>query len=402
MEEKLRTFAQVEDPVDERTAVELMPSTERFPLPPLQDVLPIVEKYFSDLNSLTPIFSRANFMRMLYQWYSPSACHDPASWAAINVVLALSLQNCATNKVDHNEVGKHVDNAQSVLTSLLAHEQDLKGIQVLLGLATLFLSMPTPLFASILIATAVKLVHRLQLHTKSANKYLSADLALERENVFWITYILDKEINMCTHEPYLLQEKDIDVEIPDYFNAHDMAGALTTPTWFNLLESRVHLARLQGSAYDWAYTAQAERLSHIERLANSQKLYHMLHCWKHSIPDILQPESFTNSVPTFAIRHFLLLYFTYFRIVYVAHRVFSHDAEWIVRLVNYSQINVVEFYQGHGKGTSESVLPADWPEILEVSRTCMRLFRIVDQSDLALTMYVWSEPPSRTYAQLTF
>jgi hypothetical protein len=396
MEEKLQTFTQVDGPADERPAVDLIPSTERYPLPSLQEVLPMVEHYFCNFNSLTPIFLRSSFMRMLHQWYSPSASHDAASWAAINIVLALSQQACATDKVDRVEVRKHVDNAQSALTTLLAGEQDLKAIQVLIGLAMLFLSTPMPLSASILIATAVKLVHRLQLHTKSAHNSLSADLALERGHVFWITYILDKDINMRTHEPYLLQEKDIDVELPDYFNAHDMEGTLNMPTWFNLLESRVHLARIQGSSYDWTYTAQAEKFSHIERLENSRKLHHMLCCWRQSIPDMLQPENFHNSVPTFAVRHFLLLYFTYFRTVYVAHRVFSQDAEWIVRLVNYSQIHVVEFYQGRGKYTAESVLPADWPEILKLSRTCMRLFHIVDQSDLALVWCVLSQLPSRT------
>ena len=99
---------------------------------------------------------------------------------------------------------------------------------------------------------------------------------------------------------------------------------------------------------------------------------------------MLQPDNFVDAVPSFAIRHFLLLYFTYFRALYMTHRIYAHDAEWIVRLVNYSQLHVVEFDQGNDK--SEPVLCSDWQKIVHASRTCMRLFRIVDQSDSALLL----------------
>jgi hypothetical protein len=261
-------------------------------------------------------------------------------------------------------------------------DQDLRAIQVLLGLSVLFLNTPVPRPASILLSTAVKLVHRFQLHTKFTHKSISADISLERGFVFWSTYILDKDINMRIHEPYLLQDKYIDVEIPDYFDANDTAGALTTPFWFNFLETRIHLARHQGNVYDCTYSAHAGKLSRFERQINTQNLHQNLESWRRSIPDMLQPDNFVNAVPSSAIRHFLLLYFTYFRALYMAHRVYAHDAEWIVKLVNYSQLHVVEFNQGNDK--SEPVLCSDWQEIVHASRTCMRLFQIVDQSDSAL------------------
>jgi hypothetical protein len=98
----------------------------------------------------------------------------------------------------------------------------------------LFQSAHNPRTASFLIATAVKLVHSLQLHRKSARETFDTDSDLERRHVFWITYILDKDINLRAHEPYLLQDKNIDMELPGYYNADDKAGSLIVPIWLNL------------------------------------------------------------------------------------------------------------------------------------------------------------------------
>jgi hypothetical protein len=170
------------------------------------------------------------------------------------------------------------------------------------------------------------------------------------------------------------------------YNVDDKAGSLIVPIWFNFLQSRVYLPRIQGNVYDRAHTAQAENLSAPERLANSYQLSNMLCDWRRSVPDQLQPHNFAHKVHGFAVRHFLLLYFTYFRTYYTAHRIFSHDAEWIVKLVNYSPIQVNELERGRNDNESENLLPAEWPDIVYVSRTCMGLFRIADQSDSAL---VW-------------
>lgn len=191
---------------------------------------------------------------------------------------------------------------------------------------------------------------------------------------------------MRAHEPYLLQEKDIDVELPEFFNAENISGVFIRPACFQFLQSRVHLARIQGCVYDWTYAGQAEKLSRFERLTNSNQLYNMLLDWRRSIPAELQPNNFVNTVPPYAIRRYLLLYFTYFRTLYTAHRIFSHDAEWIEKLINYSQKHIAGPDLGTGKTEPEDLLPTEWPGILDASRTCMRLFRMANLSDTAL---VW-------------
>ncbi len=103
-------------------------------LPPIQEVVPIIEDYFSNFNVLVPLFHEGKFTRMLHQWYANPLGRDEA-WAAINVVLALSLQQRAyTGRVGDHRIDEYIGNAQSVLSELTTRETDLKGIQVILGL----------------------------------------------------------------------------------------------------------------------------------------------------------------------------------------------------------------------------------------------------------------------------
>lgn len=201
-----------------------------FALPPPDQVSALVDSYFANYNQAMPLFHQPLFMQILRAWYRYPDEHNEASWASINVVLALSLQqtpSVATASDDHI-CSTCIRNAQSVLNHLVIRDEDLQGLQVVLGLVILFLGTSHPQPACVLIATAVKLAHRLKLHLQEGRHDVNHELAAQKERLLWITYILDRDISLRTVEPYGLQDHDMEVDIQAR-TTEVSAGSLSLP-----------------------------------------------------------------------------------------------------------------------------------------------------------------------------
>ncbi|KAK0703939.1 hypothetical protein B0T26DRAFT_733325 [Lasiosphaeria miniovina] len=404
-------------------------------LPPLVDVLPLVDDYFANFNHIVPLFLRAKFMDMLHEHYSQPLLRNETSWAVINVVLALSIRhrdpNLPSLTVDRTDeihfFNRCLGNAQSAMNTLVMWDQDLKGIQVVLGLVILFLGTAHPHPSSVLIATAVKLVHKLRLHTKVGKEYMSPDDLLESNRVFWVTYVLDKDVTMRAREPYLLQDYDFDCDLPSL--AADRVGAIPTlgqidsdggvgssnssvnsnsgniapsgaTTWFNLFRGRIQLAQIQGQVYDWVYSVRAERMTADERQAYRDRLSGALLAWKHAIPDDLQPERLFPAArgDHATLRHLTTMHFAYYHCMFMTHQVDSHDRNWVKKLTDYSRMYAADAPDGFNQGILGSdndgpggggeklvsPLPASWALVVDSARRCMELFRLLDQADTAV------------------
>lgn len=182
------------------------PQPDSLQLPPLDEIMPVVEHYFHAFNSVITIFDQATFMRMLHSWYSQRGSHDRATWAAIQIVMALGyrtpkLGTAETAQLQTQKANLCLKNAQSVVSELVTREEDLLGIQILLGIVILFQNSRDPKPASVIIGTAVRLAHRLQLHVNQSYQHLTVEEAEQRSRVLWITYSLDKVIN-SQNNPY--------------------------------------------------------------------------------------------------------------------------------------------------------------------------------------------------------
>lgn len=145
-----------------------------YPLAPIHDILPLIQSYFAKSNRVMPLFIEDKFISMLQKWHTDADQRTCAAWAAINVTMAFSLWNDASRKSpsDDLSMGQCVQNAQSVLNNLVTRDQDLLGIQVVLGLVMLFQPGPNIRPALVLIAIAVKMAHRLRLHTRRGRELL--------------------------------------------------------------------------------------------------------------------------------------------------------------------------------------------------------------------------------------
>lgn len=173
------------------------PQPESLSLPPMEEVIPIVDHFFVTHNTVIPLFHQPTFMKMLNGWYHHQSSRDKATWAAIQIVLALGYRTPQGTVVEApplhiQKANQCLKNAQSVVSDLVTREEDLLGVQILLGIVLLFQNSRDPKPASVIIGTAVRLAHRLQLHSNEATRFYNPEEVEQRSRVFWIAYTLDK------------------------------------------------------------------------------------------------------------------------------------------------------------------------------------------------------------------
>lgn len=355
-------------------------------LPSLQESLPIVENYFSTCNHFVPIFDERKFKLMLYDCYSTQRDRDKASWAAINVVLALSLQQ----KSQHDDTSRHertmmtrcLNNTRSVITDLVTRKDDLKGIQVLLGLSVFLMGSQEVELVPTLVASAVKLSQWLGLYRKLGAGHLDAIEAKERERVFWITYVLDRDTSLRTRIPCLIQDYDLDMEMPGFEDTADTVGILIGSdgrSWFNFFRCHVHLARIQGLVYDLVFSLPAERLPASEKYENMNRIATMLRDWRNAIPeefkvDRLQTMDSRVAQPLASL--YLTECFTLFKAR--AHTAFSNDLDSMKILADCCS----HWASGYGNVSgqheieAESMVLPDWQNLVASARVCGKLFGV--------------------------
>lgn len=146
-------------------------------------------------------------MRTLTSWYNKPTDRSRPAWSLILTVATLGLRSELDLPAHHHrhQVGLFslsqdktrladycMRNAQSAMAELVSRGEDLTGIRVLLALATVFLDSLDLSPAVVLIGSAVRLAHRLRLHSKGSEQYFNEQENLERSRVFWIAYIYDK------------------------------------------------------------------------------------------------------------------------------------------------------------------------------------------------------------------
>ncbi|KAK2029631.1 fungal-specific transcription factor domain-containing protein [Colletotrichum zoysiae] len=369
---------------------------EKPKLPPLEDMMPIIEEYFSRYNAIMPLFDQKTFMRMLSEWYSPSSQHSAAVWAAINIVMALGYRcslkepgNVETLR-DDQKVLYHMRNAQSAVSDLVTREEDLLGVQVLVGMVILFQGTKDPKPASVVIGTAIRLAHRMQLHDKESMSFFPAEVARQRARVFWMAYIMDKDISLRSKTPSFQLDADIDLALPEPY-PEDGAGILAAKNGskFNVFRARVELSHMAGKVYDLLYSTRARKASKQELQSRRAKLESMLETWHGNIPPEFRMESMLDNVEALPAVHMTLLYHNYFVVTVTTHGIYSRTAECVQRVSSCSQTamrGVEEARRAAAAATTTTTtegsegqagareLPSKWSECVELSRGCMKLF----------------------------
>jgi len=362
-------------------------SSGLFDMPPYHHVLPVVERYLVTFNSVLPLFHPPSILQIVKNWYQNPHSRDPVTGAIINVVLALAHHTSSLGeKSPIGDTATFLHNAQSVLTDITMRETHLVNIQVLLGLVMLFWTADDLSPALILIGTALRLAHKIGLHVRKGSQHCSPAVALQRNRVFWIAYILDRDISLQSGLAPVQLDSDIDLDLPPLETEDDLTGFVFAPdgyTKMNYFRARVELARIQGKVYDSVYSASAQNLDFEERRRRNSEIFHMLDDWSSRIPPEFHALTLSQSGPSSLSKFFCILYST--RLSCRALASFAspfdsfHYSEWMRRLQEYGG----KVAAGHVG--SHAPVPHGWPALADASREFMRLFQTVDMMDTFFT-----------------
>ncbi|QPC74534.1 hypothetical protein HYE68_005286 [Fusarium pseudograminearum] len=285
------------------------------PPPPCQSMpasttaFELIEEAFSSYNRFLPLFDEEEFMREFQLKYSSSNSMDTAWWACLNVVLSIAYRLRAIHKSDstleNNLAFVHIQNALNVVSDLLVCDQSLSAVRALAGMACVLQGTSNPEPAAMLIAAALRLAHAMNMHRESSNVGLTESQAEKRRRLFWMVYILDKDISLRMERPFGQDDDDMDVLLPSDGNLEPSRQGL-----FNL---RIGLAIIQGQVYKELYSTRAIQKTNTQRAAAAQNLSSLLSYWK-SNAEMELPEDHSMSlepgVPGETV-HWVVLRLTY-------------------------------------------------------------------------------------------
>lgn len=138
-------------------------------------------------------------------------------------------------------------------------------------------------------------------HTKFDER--SASTKLHLRNLFWICYILDKELSFRIRQPPALSDEYCDLHISDdYFNELSRSLAPCMPGEEILLceifPGDLKLSQVKSRAYKSLYSASAFRKTDAELLMTIRQLDDDLERWRMETPKRMRPSlSFSEDTP---------------------------------------------------------------------------------------------------------
>ncbi|CAM1502585.1 Fc.00g073610.m01.CDS01 [Cosmosporella sp. VM-42] len=294
----------------------------RFSLPSFHEMpgklvaLELVKDAFASFNSFFPLFDEQDFLNQFENHYLSSSPSNPGWWACINVVLSLAHRFRAMRSLEtgyeNAESCGYIHNALAVVSELNILDHSLPAVQALVGMAIILQGTPNPHSASVLVAAAVRLAQTMGLQRSTQDPSLTNAEIEQRRRVFWIAYVLDKDISLRMGLPFAQDDDDMDAELPTG-TLSEQPVLREGPCNMNAFKSRIGLAVIQGQIYKSLYSVQAARQSGPRRAAIAQELNSILSYWRSGVLIDFEDNPvtrFQGSV-TLEFIHTLILRFTY-------------------------------------------------------------------------------------------
>lgn len=321
---------------------DLFPRPVFLPLPPKQEGMSLLKDYFDNFNCMFPLFHRPTFMHLVERQYSKDPYQGSGWWASMNVALAIAHRlRVMSNLVPHEEDEKawgYMKNAMAVFSELAMRNTDLLSVQALLGMALFMQGTPNPQPASLLVGTAIRLSHNIGLHKRGTGFNLNPIEIEQRKRVFWIAYMLDKDLCLRSGRPFAQDDDDMNVELPDA-EPEDNIGNIPLADGkgkMNLFRVMCELAIIESRVYKTLYATKATKQKDGELLQTIGELDQELEDWKDRMPIEYRPENEIQASHTPLILHVVMLHFTYYNCLTTIHRMSIHRGYWTSRLSNFA------------------------------------------------------------------
>ncbi|KAM0231268.1 hypothetical protein ACHAPO_008648 [Fusarium lateritium] len=227
-------------------------------LPPLEQTMYMTGIFLNTFNLVLPLFHPDSLLRLIGETYAVQPRQrDPVPWAAINVVLALARQQMPDQSEMDFEYGgtnDYIKKAQSVIWTVTLGETGLLNIQTLIGMAMLLQTANDTTPALVIISAAMRLIHKMGLHNRLSTEHLNSTEQRQHANVFWLAYIVDKDLSLRAQQPSVQLDDDIDLDLPTerpvICGSDTEAGIVTTVNGnarLNYFLARIQLANIQGN-----------------------------------------------------------------------------------------------------------------------------------------------------------
>ena len=341
-------------------------------LPTKAVALELVKETFSSYIKFLPLFDEEDFLNEFEVKYAISNPGDPGWWACINVVLSIAqrLRALRTSDPTHAnaQARDYFQSAMAVVSELIISHNSLSAVQALVGMASILQGTSNPEPSSVLIGAALRLAQNMNLHRECSNSDLSASQAENRRRVFWIAYILDKDISLRMKRPFSQDDDDMDVQLPSRTHCETPEHEIESCA-VNLLNYRIGLAVIQGQVYKQLYSLQAKRQAEPQRTAAAQELNSSLSYWRSITQPELPEESLTLSECrlTTEVIHKMVLRLTY------VHCLAMIDCHLPPMASSVSHQDPTE---------PEPLLPSESASLVE-SRKAIRLLELIPHEDCA-------------------
>ncbi|OAL38820.1 hypothetical protein AYO20_02026 [Fonsecaea nubica] len=314
------------------------------PLPSKGAAVRLVNNYFTTFNSILPLFDQESFWIQFHQLYSANPPAKGPWYGAVNVVLSIGCITATepiwsivrdsdpsyfSNVMDVS--WKLFQNASSVLLDILLGANGLVGVQAVIGMAFIMQAVLNPEGAFTLLGIAARLSYARGLHRYLEGFGLSQAELVQRQRVFWILYILEKDLSSRIGRPSCIDDDDIGFGFPGE-QSHGTDGitissAASGDTKFYPFHHMCVLARIESQVYKELYAYSARLKTTSERLESISRLDAELQEWKESFPVEIRPEHpiQCESENRFSI---VVLHFGYYHCVRAVHRVNAHHELW--------------------------------------------------------------------------
>jgi hypothetical protein len=270
-----------------------------------------------------------------------------------------------------DDTTEYLNKAQSVISTVMLGELRLLDIQTLVGIVMVLQSALDLTPSLILISATMRLAHKMGLHNRAASAHLDPVERRQRARVFWLAYILDKDLSLRGQQPSVQLDDDIDLELPSPLldNKDDgaTAGIVITADGnarMNYFLARVQLATIEGGVYDCLYSTRALNRSHEERSMARDSIVCALEEWRASIPSEFGAAAVASSTNNHRahIGFFCLLHLTSLACLTLISRAHAWDEQWVSSL------------RERGRGTRALQLPPGWEALVHQARDFMALF----------------------------
>lgn len=214
------------------------------------------------------------------------------------------------------------------------------------------------------------------------------------ERVFWITYIIDRDLSILTNKPYLIRDEHIGIDAYK-MSAREGLGVLKGDLveadyhlQIEVLHWRTELATIKGKLYDLVYSAKTLNFTPVQKQAAERRIFRMLKEWydfkpdpnldKYYDPALYSPETLARQ------KHVFILHLDYYHCLFSVVNASVRNEAWRRTLTLFSDTYTCG-KDTRSIATESALLPCNWLELVEAARKCLeRVLNYIPEYDAAL------------------